>query len=159
MDTKNLHEKVPCRRCGNMKLRLSSVCPYCGDLKEETWWDRLKDTLSGKTSAEGEGPGIAAFLPVIIALVIAGFVVYQALTKGSYENLVAAAIVLFLALRAWFARRSGAQKKPAPSSPGSEETDNTMSEGVGTYYSCENCGAKVEENDEECSHCGMRFGS
>lgn len=158
MDTEGLYEEVPCRRCGRMKLRLASVCPHCGDVKEETWWDRLKQSLSGRTTAGGEGPGLVALLPVLLALAIAGYVAYQALVKGSYQNLVAAAILLFLALRGWFGRRSGQPRRSSSSEKSSDGVHPTSLDLPGPHFSCENCGATVGEKDAECPRCGMRFG-
>jgi ribosomal protein L40E len=94
-----------------------------------------------------------------VVLVAAAFLAADAIIDGRYNDLIAIAVMVVLALRAFFrsrqkpASRGGAAARLSED-PSSREIE---SEDLAPQYTCENCGTIVAADATECPKCGTRF--
>ena len=154
--TEDLYREIPCPNCGQMRLAVVSFCPHCGAVSKAGWLEKItKQLKSGGPEGASEGAGKRS-IPLLMGLLVAVYFLYVAITEGSVQGYVIAALSIMFLLRSLFS-------DPKSASPGAVEGvrgGSSASEEVpGDNFFCENCGTKVSEDATECPKCGMKFGA
>lgn len=162
MSDQDLYTEQTCPRCGGSFLKVSSFCPHCGYVKEESWWDKLLNVFRSTTSVETTKPTSAAIISTLLGLVLAGFFLYLAIQKGSAQSWLLAILSFVMAIRAWFTTRSRTEKVEPQNhtdQPDLDEEEGSEAHPIPQRFFCENCGTEVPADVSDCPKCGMKFGS
>ncbi|MBI2618967.1 MAG: hypothetical protein HYW57_02695 [Ignavibacteriales bacterium] len=139
-----------------MKLKTASFCPHCGHIEKEHWWDRIRDRFQGDGSTSGARPTQAALVSTLMGLAIASYFLYTAIQKESIQSLILAVLTFIFVLRSWFAARKRKEDSESDESTTTHVFD--AEEILENKFYCENCGARVDQDADQCPKCGMKFG-
>lgn len=157
----DLYRETTCAQCKRSYLRAVGFCPHCGHVRSESWSEKLSRWLSAEGTSRREQASSGSIFSVLIGLVLAAVVFFQALRSESLETLIFALVILALAIRAWYSERKPEVTKREDRSVTHEipsgEGEPKVSLGMSVYH-CEGCGADVAEDAIECPKCGMKFG-
>lgn len=156
----DLYTEVKCRQCGQMKQKVASFCPHCGHVVEEGWWERLLGAFRSVEKSPQERKSGSNVLSTLLTLGFASYLLYNAVEKESIQSLIVAVVMLIVAIRSWFSRRTGEQhagEEEHESVMKAEEAEEPLPSLPSAKLFCENCGTEVSSAAVACPKCGMQF--
>ena len=153
--TEDLYKEIPCKRCGQKRLAIASFCPYCGEVVEESWVEKVVKSLQPGEGTDGKGVNL---VPVLLGLIIAAYFLYTAIERESIQGLIFALLSIFFVIRSMFSGSPRSGQSDSGKLPSVHEADNAPDDPFSDKFFCENCGTKVPADATECPKCGMKFG-
>jgi len=141
-----------------MKLEIATFCPHCGEVVNESWFEKFTKFLGSSEEAAAPGKRRRNLVPGLMGIFIAGYFLYNAIERESIQGLIIAILLLVFAFRSFFQRSSGSQRPGAADQPSVHDDRSTPDDPLGDKFFCENCGTKVPGDATECPKCGMKFG-
>src|SRR3989338_6772578 len=93
--TDDLYKEVPCKRCGQKRLAVASFCPHCGEIAKESWIEKITKIFHSDEEPGRPDSKTVNLIPILLALIIAGYFFYTAIERESLQGLIVALLSLF----------------------------------------------------------------